>query len=642
VPAPIARGVDFAGNRLSEPGSSRCFLVNRLLPGVIRMHCFRSALMRSHKRALLAFLLTLLGAEPGRVHSGPGTPTKSVVGVSILNGDAVLTNGRVTVVMRQGDCAADVYGTRKGEEPSPLRLQLLALDGAPAAHLQRVAAIESTRSAAAVEVVYATAKGDELVARLRLKKGEVSVQVQPGPGAGLLRMACPAEFAVLPDFFADDIVIEAKHMPAGRVELPGEDFLLHLTGHGDIVAACVFEKRTRDVAVRLAGAAEQRHLESSEIPFEGKNVWVAILQGHGMWHTRQIATQDTGTDMPLDWKMPFPAQWRADFTRNNGLTDSWEMLLPRPDGTFLKPSIVSAAARQALAGTNGRPFSFVRPSSDACAEVLNSDRIRWNTNLGTYAYPCWFDHDRRGHLQPLALKSFNFCGPCVMYPLNRVLQTPLEVYTVVDVMRSTLGVGPCQRVLDLEGQKDEYRGKATCTVQMELLEIFQHNRQRREKAEVERILDDGLVFVTHIRSRIDHYIEFGRQMRHYLAEQKTAHPEITTFLDEMDEITRAIDARVAFRADYVRSPAAVAEMNENFRKQVVDTAGASEYASALVLIGYNQDELCAECRNVVKNLRQRAALRMALDPRLAAVVNEIRSRTQQALRNPACHEGARH
>ena len=63
---------------------------------------------------------------------------------------------------------------------------------------------------------------------------------------------------------------------------------------------------------------------------------------------------------------------------------------------------------------------------------------------------------------------------------------------------------------------------------------------------------------------------------------------------------------------------------------------------ALVVIGDNQDELSAECRWALKTLRQRAGILLALDPRVAPIAAEIRVRTQEALRNPAGHEGARH
>ncbi len=89
-------------------------------------------------------------------------------------------------------------------------------------------------------------------------------------------------------------------------------------------------------------------------------------------------------------------------------------------------------------------------------------------------------------------------------------------------------------------------------------------------------------------------------------------------------------------------------MNEQFRKNVLDDDGPNAlakcmvYAKALVVIGGNQDELAGECRWVVKALRQKAGLLMASDPRIAPIATEIRASTQEALRNPASHEGAHH
>ena len=93
--------------------------------------------------------------------------------------------------------------------------------------------------------------------------------------------------------------------------------------------------------------------------------------------------------------------------------------------------------------------------------------------LGAFQFPCWIDNDRQGYLQPLEAprnkKSDEwpaFVGPAIIYPLDRLqaapFQTPLEKLTVVDLVRMTLGVGPCQFILDLEGQKRNSRGVATC------------------------------------------------------------------------------------------------------------------------------------------------------------------------------------
>ena len=229
--------------------------------------------------------------------------------------------------------------------------------GEPAARLKRMAIIENTRAGACLESTFATANGAEVIGKFRIKRGDVSVQAEPGTGAGKLRVECPGRFGVLPDFFADDITIDATRLPLDAAELPSENFVLHLTGDGDAIAMCVFENRQQDVKVTLAGAGDRRIITGSEVGFEGKKIWVALLDAPKIWHTRDLKPADTGKVIPLDWTMPFPAQWRVDFTRSNELTDSWEMLLQeQKDGKYIKPSWLGSGEDQIVAtGSAGTP-----------------------------------------------------------------------------------------------------------------------------------------------------------------------------------------------------------------------------------------------------------------------------------------------
>jgi hypothetical protein len=181
-----------------------------------------------------------------------------------------------------------------------------------------------------------------------------------------------------------------------------------------------------------------------------------------------------------------------------------------------------------------------------------------------------------------------------------------------------------------------------------LTPIYAANQQISRRSEVNQILDDGLTFVKHIRGRIERYVEFGHAIRAYLAEQSKAHPDLAPVLAELDQLVRQIDEHYRARAKEIQTPAHVAAMNEEFRRNALDDDGPDAlskcraYAKALVVIGGSQDELSGECRYVVKALRQKAALLTAQDPRLAPVAAAIRARTQEALKNPANHEGAHH
>ncbi|HEV3262377.1 MAG TPA: hypothetical protein VG013_36335 [Gemmataceae bacterium] len=537
-----------------------------------------------------------------------------------------MSNGRISAVARNHGSAVEVYSEGPGGAVARLRLLLLTAGGEPATRLERVRLVENTRGAVCLAVIGRTPQGAHLAAKFRIKRGEVFVQTEPGPGAGRLRVECPGRFVVLPDFFADDILIDAARIPLPAVEVPTDNFVLHLTGTGDAIGMCAFENRQQDVKIALAGQGEKRTITASEIGFEGKKIWAAVLTSPQVWHQRDLETDDAGEVIPLEWKMPFPAQWRVDFTRKDGLTDSWEMLLQeKKNQKYVKPSWLG-----------GRE------------ETLKLNRRRWNTFLDTFPYPCWSDHERQGYLQPLTKEAFQFQGPVVLYPINRVKQTPLDAYTVVDIMRNTLGAGPCEHVLDVEGQRTRYRGRPTCGVQGLLEEIYSEKLQKQKRAEVKQHLNDALSFVTHIRNRISRYIEFAHQMREYLAAQKKAHPELSPSIAELDNLVKRIDTRVAPAAAKIPKPDYVARLNEDFRQNIMNDEGpdalarCKKYGKALTEIGGDQDELVGECRWVVRTLRQRAAIMVALDPRIARIAGEIRARTQEVLRNPAGYEWSRH
>jgi hypothetical protein len=229
-----------------------------------------------------------------------------------------------------------------------------------------------------------------------------------------------------------------------------------------------------------------------------------------------------------------------------------------------------------------------------------------------------------------------------------VKETPADVFTVVDVVRSTLGMGPCEYILDLEGQKEKYAGINTCSVRDRFNEIFPAGQQKEKRKEMEKMLDDTLIFVRSIRKRIDEYLEFSKGMKAWLVEQKQKRPEAAAFLDEALALVGEVDAREAVRRDKMKTPDFVAKLNDEFRKSGIELEGpegvarAKEYGKALTEVGDNQDELVGEFRWIVKTLRQKAGLAMAMDPKLAPLAEEIRAMTQKMLRNPNALERARH
>jgi hypothetical protein len=349
--------------------------------------------------------------------------------------------------------------------------------------------------------------------------------------------------------------------------------------------------------------------------------------------------------------MPFSAQWRLDFTRDNDLSDSWEMLYPAEDGEgFIKPSWLPSETRggkPSLTSTGEIDVDAYKVGGPA-SNRLGPERNRWITVLGRYQYPCWTDADGRGYVQPLDNKNLKFRGAAVIYPINRLPDTPLDTFTTVDIIRGTLGVGPCEYVLSVEGQRQDHVGRATCHVRRLLNEIYQGKQQKARQEDIEIYLADGLEFVRHIRERIDLYIDFGREMQAWLAAQEEAHPELAEPLKEMQAIVAELDTCLEERSEGIKSVDYVVALNAGFRENLLGYEGPDAldrlktYTDSLTRVGGSQDSLVGECRWVVRTLRQRAALAMAIDPRLTAIAKEVRARTQKVLLKPSAYEGARH
>ena len=540
-----------------------------------------------------------------------------------IKGDAVLLNDRVALVLRRGANGAEVYSL--GPQGAVLRSVLAAATGTNTPTLTAFTVLEHNPGASVAEAVFAAAGSAPVNVRFEVKVGQPVIQTDCKTATARLGVEAPCRFAVLPDFFADDIVVDAAELPVREAELPSDNFFLHLLPGGDAIVMTVAKASEEDLRVTLGGDGDQRRIARGELSYgkDGK-IWVAVLSAPAIWHTRQISRGQTGTVLALDWKAPFPAQWRTDWRREEGVTDSWEMLAEQANGGYAKFGVFGGPDR------------------------IPASRERWNTVLGTFKYPCWLDQDGKGFLQPLKNSALHFQGPAVIYPINRVSATALDTFTVVDIVRNTLGVGPCEYILDVEGQRSQYKGRATCSVRDTLNPIFASHAQKAKRAEIETVLRDLMIFVRHIRGRIESYVAFGQETRDYLAQQKQAHAELATGIDELVKQAQVIDRKFAVRREKIKTPDDAAKLVEEFKRTVLDDDGEEalakcrHYTEAWVDIGGNQDELAGECRWAVKMLRQKAGLIMATDPQMAAIAKEVRRRSQVVLRNPANHESARH
>ena len=149
------------------------------------------------------------------------------------------------------------------------------------------------------------------------------IRMTAGAGAERLFVWSTTRYVVVPDFFGNDMVFDAETCDLPRFGLPSESFLLNLLTGGDAMTMCVWRSPKQQAHAILTGEGPARRILGCEI--EGVRdppLWVAFLEAPAIWHERPVSPPDVATDVALDWRRPFPAEWRADFVRSDGFAQS--------------------------------------------------------------------------------------------------------------------------------------------------------------------------------------------------------------------------------------------------------------------------------------------------------------------------------
>lgn len=191
-------------------------------------------------------------------------------------------------------------------------------------------------------------------------------------------------------------------------------------------------------------------------------------------------------------------------------------------------------------------------------------------------------------------------GPCVVYPIDRSRATPLTVSCPTDVMRNTLGLGPCQYILAVEGLATE--GDATPANVMTWVEKqFARKQERKAADDIGERLDHMVRHIGRAQTRIRQYAEAAGRLRAALGSDADSL--------ELTAILAALDGHV----DRGLAAAASQEQARRLADQVLALIGQENALTAcrslgapIRAIGGVQDSALARCRMALRRLRQEA------------------------------------
>ena len=201
--------------------------------------------------------------------------------------------------------------------------------------------------------------------------------------------------------------------------LPAENFFLGLAGGGDSMMMCTWASPALNADVIAKVNGDARQIAGFEVECAaGKPVWLAFMETKGLWRWYRPTEeqQKDGQDVTLDWRMPFAAKWRGGDLNSQVSSPKCAIVNWHNRGMIPRHRIGSGTVSILKGAVTVHRFTSMRSDGQVVMSTLD---------------------------------------PLIFYPLDRNAETPLDVFTPMDVLRNTLGVGPCQYVLDTEGLGSE-------------------------------------------------------------------------------------------------------------------------------------------------------------------------------------------
>jgi len=572
-----------------------------------------------------------------------------------FTGDVVLRNDRLIVVVRQacgaaayasrddgGDrqtwvvrqgCAAEVYSqTAAGPAlratvaavpsnwpaPTPAWAAGSQLPVLPVGvRLSSVRIVENTPAAVSVEAEF-TARGNRTFgARYRLTAGQAILEVRPAEAAGVLSVYANADYVVVPDFFGNDRLFDAASLSGRRTGLPAENFFLSLLDGGSAMMMCTWKSPEAN-ADAFPGAKQpdgKQFIDQCRIEFAGdKPVWLAFMEGENLWHSRRVTARELEVpnreeiEIIPDWRSPFAAKWRVDYGAQSWRTSS---ITAEKEGTEVENN-----------GYLPSLLSFKLDADRAAVQV---------PSLYVYAFA-------RHPMGPPPPDS-DWPVPLVFYPIDRISATPLDAFTPMDVLRNTLGVGPCQYILESEGLGSD--DAATPDVVVTWLEKrLQKPFDAAGAAEIKNCLGDMVAQVARTGKRVAAYGAFAREMHELTIRFREQHPSASALGPRFGRASLSLYVAGSYFPKGESSVNVVRHFAEEVSRAIDNKASPAYEPSAAEAVraaGLAQERSLAECRMAVRELKQ-AARDVERDDAASAeekeLARKIRAKCEEILTPP--------
>lgn len=597
-------------------------------------------------------------------------------------GESVLENNMLRLVATPGQPGI-VVSSKSEEGGERMELRLLASGAATSALVDKAEIGTNNEGEKILRVTTGAAQ-----AEITLGAGPF-VKVTPVKDATAIEVRGDARYAAVPDFFADDVVLDPVHLAMPSLTVPAENFLLQFMEGGNTIVMCIWPGRLKQPAANSGAASARkeekegpepqvdllfadegkaRRISAVRIEFQNQPVYTGILEQKGLWQDEGAAALPTYKPTAIAWKRPFEARWRGDFIVAEGqrLAD-WptrnQSFDFRSTSSVQKENADPLDARFHAATSSKRSANWWEQGMQWWEKGDQDSPQIWQESLASFfIYPAVFKGDEVRlclYADKRARNKPHVYERVIIYPLGRVPATPLTVFTPVDLMREALGQGPCEYILDLAGIKPRQAGGDRQTLAYATCGLWDYHispilgklkrkpdgtfepLDEKTKSHLIQAMEDMWYFVHAIHDRLREYAKWGAEADAFCKRESAKNPKNKPIADQ------ALAQLAGLNSDLGRhkfdGPGSEAYWKERI-PELIEMVKVDKYADVAAIgkirdLGNEQDERVSRCRQYVKAVLQEILFQDTRDPGARAFVADLRNRCHGMLRNQCPKEG---
>jgi len=223
---------------------------------------------------------------------------------------------------------------------------------------------------------------------------------------------------------------------------------------------------------------------------------------------------------------------------------------------------------------------------------------------------------------------------CLVYPIDRDLSTPLSILCPIDIMKNTLGVGPCQYILEVEKLgSDTHPTPEQVTEWVE--KQFARKKEKRDPQQMKENLEAMLALLRQSRARIQEYGDFAESLLDLCEKTAQAKPNLAAAINPLRPLFENLSSVIAARSDAMKTPDDAIQLTN----RILDLVGTDNslpqcrsLCSQIRSIGGTQDYLLSKCRMTARWVRQQCRMLSVLHPQAVEFLTEAQKRAEKMLK----------